>query len=92
MSIFGELSAALPVSFVNFGIHGVMTALIVFATRHTADRPSGGSRGRRAAHRHGRTCAHVAEIGVGVVLVVGIKICGAGVRFRIRELHRARLR
>src|SRR5438128_1171534 len=35
MSLFGELLAGALVSFFNFGIHGVMTALVVYATHHT---------------------------------------------------------
>ena len=34
--MFSELLAGALVSFINFGIHGVMTGLIVVATRHTA--------------------------------------------------------
>ena len=34
--LISDLLAGAGVSFVNFGIHAVMTGLIVVATRHTA--------------------------------------------------------
>jgi hypothetical protein len=86
MSIFGELFGGALVSFVNFGIHGVMTALIVFATRHTKARTDHLGVFARLAALLTVTmvvlmCAHVAEIGVwaSYYSVVGIKIRGAGV-------------
>jgi hypothetical protein len=35
--VFGQLVLGGAISFLTFGIHGVTTALIVYATRHTAD-------------------------------------------------------
>ena len=77
----GDLPIGGAVSFLNFGIHAVMTALIVGATRRTHAR----------TEHHGifvrltallfvtmvvLMCAHVAEIGVWAIFldVAGIKI------------------
>src|SRR5438045_9387358 len=67
--MLSELLAGALVSFINFGIHGVMTGLIVVATRHTATVTDHlGMFGRLSAlltvTRVVLMCAHVAEIGV----------------------------
>jgi hypothetical protein len=69
MSIFGELLGGAVVSFVNFGIHGVMTALIVLATHHAKAMTDHLGMFVRLAALLTVTmvvlmCAHVAEIGV----------------------------
>jgi hypothetical protein len=81
-----ELFGGAVVSFVNFGIHGVMTALIVFATRHTkAQTYHLGMSVRLAAlltvTMVALMCAHVAEIGVwaSYYQFAGVKVRGAGV-------------
>src|SRR5436853_7754251 len=67
--MLSELLAGALVSFINFGIHGVMTGLIVVATRHTATLTDHlGMFGRLSALLTVTMvvlmCAHVAEIGV----------------------------
>ena len=88
------------VSFVNFGIHALMTGMIIEATRRTA---------ARTDHLHaflrmtalltvtmiGLMCAHVVEIGVWAAFYGCIERSAFrhhAVRIRLRELHRARLR
>jgi hypothetical protein len=67
--MWSQLFAGGIVSFVNFGIHGLITGVLILATRHTA---------KRTDHLHvfmrvsalmtvtviGLMCAHVLEIGV----------------------------
>ena len=67
--MWNQLFAGGIVSFINFGIHALITGFIIMATRHTA---------RRTDHLHvfmrvtalmtvtviGLMCAHVVEIGV----------------------------
>jgi hypothetical protein len=86
MSIFGELLGGAVVSFLNFGIHGVMTALIVFATHHTKAMTNHLGMFVRLAALLTVTmvvlmCAHVAEIGVwaSYYRFEKINIRGAGV-------------
>ena len=84
--MLSELLAGALVSFINFGIHGVMTGLIVVATRHTATLTDHlGMFGRLAALLTVTMvvlmCAHIAEIGVwaSYYTIAGIKIRGASV-------------
>ena len=80
-----DLFVGLGVSFLNFGIHAVMTALIVVTTRHTETR----------THHHGifvrltalltiavsiLMMAHIAEIAVwaGLLDLMGVKIINVG--------------
>jgi Ion channel len=81
-----ELLAGVLVSFVNFGIHGVVTALIVFATRRAkALTDHLGMHVRLGAMLTVTLivlmCAHIAEIGVwaSYYTLAGIQIRGAGV-------------
>ena len=67
--MWGQLFAGGIVSFINFGIHALITGAVILATRHTA---------KRTDHLHvfmrvtalmtvtliALTCAHVCEIGV----------------------------
>ncbi len=83
--MLNQLLAGALVSFVNFGIHAVMTGLIVVATRHTAAATDD-------LHVFARVSAllmvtmialmigHVAEIGVwaGFLTLMGITITSAG--------------
>src|SRR5436305_986196 len=84
--MLSELLAGALVSFINFGIHGVMTGLIVVATRHTATITDHlGMFGRLSALLTVTMvvlmCAHVAEIGVWATYysLAGIEIRGAHV-------------
>jgi Ion channel len=81
-----ELLVGALVSFVNFGIHGVMTALIVFATHHTKTRTNHLGVFVRLAALLTVTMvvlmgAHIVEIGVwaSYYLWAGIRIQNAGV-------------
>ena len=84
--MLSELLAGALVSFINFGIHGVMTGLIVVATRHTATLTDHlGMFGRLSALLTVTMvvlmCAHIAEIGVWATYyhLAGIEIRGAHV-------------
>jgi hypothetical protein len=85
MANTGDLFIGLAISLLNFGIHAVLTALIVVTTRHAEKR----------THHHGifvrltvlltvsvsiLMFAHVAEIAVwaGMLDVLGIKIINVG--------------
>ena len=98
--MWSQLLAGGLVSFLNFGIHALMTGVVIESTRRTA---------ARTDHLHaflrmialltvtmiGLMCAHVCEIGVWVCLLRLPRRRAGGhdaVRFRLRELHRARLR
>jgi len=84
--MLNQLLAGALVSFINFGIHAVMTGVIVVATRHTAAATDD-------LHVFARVTAllmvtmivlmiaHVAEIGVwaGFLAVAGVTIRNAGV-------------
>jgi len=76
-----DLLVGAVVSFVNFGIHAVMTGIIVVATRYTANATDHlGIFGRLTALLTITTaalmCAHVAEIGVwaGYLTAAGVTI------------------
>ena len=84
--MLSELLAGALVSFINFGIHGVMTGLIVVATRHTATLTNHLAMFGRLSALLTVTmvvlmCAHVAEIGVWATYysLAGIEIRGAHV-------------
>jgi hypothetical protein len=84
--MLSELFLGALVSFVCFGIHGVMTALIVFATHHTKARTNQHGMFARFAALLTVTmvvlmCAHIAEIGVwaSYYLWAGIRIQNADV-------------
>jgi hypothetical protein len=67
--VFGQLLLGGIVSFLNFGIHGVTTAVIVVATRHTANatddlRMSARIFALLTVTMTVLTAAHLAEIGV----------------------------
>ena len=77
----GDLLLGCAISFVNFGIHAVMTALIVTTTRHTHARTRHRGLFLRLAALLTVTmialmCAHVAEIGVWTMFLdlAGIKV------------------
>ncbi len=87
------------VSFVNFGIHAVMTGLIVIITRHIAGTTDDLHVFMRVSALLlvtvvALTVTHVSEIAVwaGFMTVAGITAPNlTAVRIRFRELHRARL-
>ena len=99
------LAAGGLVSFLNFGIHALMTALVVVATRHTASRTDDLHAFSRLIALLSVTMlvlmiAHVMEIAVWAAFygLTGLPIQETGprsfpaaFRVRIRELHRARL-
>jgi hypothetical protein len=79
--VIGDLLIGGAISFVNFGIHAVMTALIVTATRHTHARTRHRGIFLRLTALLMVTmivlmCAHVAEIGVWALFLdsAGIKV------------------
>ena len=84
--MLGDLLIGAAVSFLNFGVHAVMTALIVVTTRRTHSRTQHRGIFLRLAALLTITmivlmCAHVAEIGVWAMFLhlAGIEIAGTDV-------------